>query len=93
MISKGTVVNMKKIVTLLLALLLVATAIISCTDNDNSGDGSEKSTPATTGNNIPEENDDKIPDASENTENMPSAMPTETKTGNGDIIELPRDEF
>ena len=93
MISKGTIVNMKKIAVLLMVLLLVATAIISCTDNNNSNGSSDEKTPAVTGDNMPDENDDKITDGSADTDSVPSESPTETKAGNGDIIELPRDEF
>jgi hypothetical protein len=84
---------MKKITALLLALLLVAATIISCTDNDNSDGGSDKKPPVESGDNIPDENDDKITDGTTANEAAPSESPTETKSGNGDIIELPRDEF
>lgn len=83
---------MKKAVALLLALLMIAAAIISCTDNDLQGDG-PKDSPVSSENKAPEENDDNIPDGSTAGESLPDATQEETQGGNPGVIELPRDEF
>lgn len=92
---------MKKLLILLLVISVVATAAISCTDNELSGDGSPSETPGNVDNGGPNDlpetpnaNGAETPNVNgaETPEEDQQETPSNTG-GNSGIIDLPMDEF